>query len=188
MLIRAVLREEPITCGDNSSIRAYIHNINEVKVLANMLSTRKSITSLDIRGYDIGHDIQIIFDAINQHRIALKSLCVSNFLPSLLSLAKFIESNTTIKELKLLVDDLTNDDWYQFQLAICRNNTLTSLSMTNNEFNDLDATCVGRSLQKNQGITFLDLSSNKIGDTGAKELAEIVLVNKYVIVLLSSIA
>lgn len=53
-------------------------------------------------------------------------------------------------------------------LAYCE--TLTTLVLSNNGFNDIDAKMIADSVESNQSVVSVDLSGNKISDVGCKSL------------------
>ena len=53
-------------------------------------------------------------------------------------------------------------------LAYCE--TLTTLALPNNSFNDIDAKMIADSVESNESVTSVDLSGNKISDVGCKSL------------------
>uniref|UniRef100_A0A7S3L658 Uncharacterized protein n=1 Tax=Amphora coffeiformis TaxID=265554 RepID=A0A7S3L658_9STRA len=53
-------------------------------------------------------------------------------------------------------------------LAYCE--TLTTLALTNNKFNDVDAKMIADSVESNKSVTSVDLSDNCISDVGCKSL------------------
>ena len=53
-------------------------------------------------------------------------------------------------------------------LAYCE--TLETLALTNNGFNDIDAKLIAESVETNKSVTSVDLSGNRISDVGCKSL------------------
>lgn len=85
-------------------------------------------------------------------------------------------SSQNLKTLKL--DNVPVQAKSVATLAYCE--TLTTLALPNNSFNDVDAKAIADSVEASNSVTTVDLSGNKISDIGCKSLGQCLDKNKVI--------
>eukprot|EP00121_Abeoforma_whisleri_P007341 Awhi_evm1s6701 len=120
--------------------------------IANLLKHNKSITTLNLNDSQIG---------------SVGMLDISESLAS---------SNTTLTTLSLG----GNLHGSQMAQALANNRTLTFINLSNTNLLDSGATLISQALQFNTkvALNMMSLSGNRLGNNGAKEVANFLLVNK----------
>jgi Ran GTPase-activating protein (RanGAP) involved in mRNA processing and transport len=94
------------------------------------------------------------------------------------NLASSLEKNTTITSLDLSDNNITYKGASALAEIIFENtNNLQKLILSKNRISDKGASFLASSLQETNSITSLDLSSNNIGYTGASSLAKMIFLN-----------
>ena len=89
-------------------------------------------------------------------------------------LSEFLKTNATLTTLSLGATSLYHFGSKCLSLALRTNRTLTSLNLSGA---DVYVQALSEGLKVNAALTSLDLSSNGIGDSGAKALSDVLLVN-----------
>eukprot|EP00878_Enallax_costatus_P046019 GHUV01055590.1.p1 GENE.GHUV01055590.1~~GHUV01055590.1.p1 ORF type:complete len:335 (+),score=121.68 GHUV01055590.1:1062-2066(+) len=153
-----------------------------VSALASALQTNKSLQHLDISGTDVAEKGIICLAAtLAENNSGIRSLSISSPLlqqrpqhESITHLARMLACNTSIQMLQLSKAGLT-DAALEILVkdGLLRNNSVTQLDLSANRFSSLAGEHLHQLLSSSRGqaIATLDLSHNRLEDSGAKQLA-----------------
>ncbi len=91
----------------------------------------------------------------------------------ILKIARLLANNSTLTDLKLDRNGISDVGAEYLAIALRSNTTLTSLSLSVNQITDVGAKHLAEALEENSTLTQLDLSYNKISESGKQPLIEL---------------
>ena len=132
---------------------------------------KQEIINLKFKGLR-DDDLDILYKVIEQSTV-LEELNLSlNYLTLADGkLANAIAKNTTLKELYIFKNNISQQGIKHLANALKENNTLEVLSLACNNIGDEGAKCIAEVLAGNKTLQWIHLGNNNIGDEGAKSIA-----------------
>lgn len=142
-------------------IYIYMFPNQAIKQLSDVLETNTSVTSLNLHYSN---------DPFSQNNIS--------------SLATLLTVNTTLTELSLSMNRLSDREIILLSDSLQSNTTLRTLNLSQNEIGDEGVNALSICLKVNTSISILDLSENRIGNRGAILLSEALELNRSLTILI----
>ncbi|KAG0351884.1 hypothetical protein BGZ54_003057, partial [Gamsiella multidivaricata] len=147
----------------------------EFGLLAEMLKTNSTLTTLDLSDNSIVHKgAKTLFEA----------LTTNSTQTTLNILGAWIKDNgTQVLSEALKTNSNGNNGAQALSKALETNSTLTTLKLRCNLIGDIGALALSKALKANKTLTTLDLWGNLIGDIGAQALSEALRINSTLVTL-----
>ncbi|KAN0023725.1 hypothetical protein ACTFIV_008112 [Dictyostelium citrinum] len=156
------------------SIDLSLSNLSNTHIhyILNALKINKSVEDINLEGNQLGD--QSIYDLscflLNNNTIKYLDLQNCDSKNGLACIGMLLSKNKSIISLNWSNNDSNNSiDFLCHGLKL--NNTLTTLSLSGCNIDELGAICLGEVFKNNNSIKYIDLSTNQIGDYGAISLA-----------------
>ncbi|EAL62194.1 hypothetical protein DDB_G0290667 [Dictyostelium discoideum AX4] len=145
---------------------------SHIHYILNALKCNKSVEDINLEGNQLGD--QSIYDLscflLNNNTIKYLDLQNCDSKNGLACIGMLLSKNDSIVSLNWSNNDSNSSiDFLCHGLKL--NNTLTTLSLSGCNIDELGAICLGEVLKNNNSIKYIDLSTNQIGDYGAISLA-----------------
>src|SRR5205814_467732 len=98
-------------------------------------------------------------------------------------ISMFLRKSNRLNTLSLSNNNLDNLGGNALACALCKNNTLTTLILSSNKLGSKVGKALADTLCKNNALAFLDLSNNSLGSYGGKAIADALFKNNNLIYL-----
>ncbi|KFH69340.1 hypothetical protein MVEG_04154 [Podila verticillata NRRL 6337] len=148
---------------------------NEFGILAVMLKTNSTLTTLDLTGNSIGNNgAQALAEALMTNSTLTTLNLEGNNIgdKGAQALTEALKTNSTLTTLNLEGNNIGDKGAQALAEALKTNSTLTTLNLRWISIGDNGAQALAEALKTNSPLINLDLRSNSIGDNGAQALAE----------------
>ena len=170
---------------EKSYLRYELTDIDEIKLLNDILETNKDLKTLNLNFNKLGTNRSPLHITINKIGSLFKTLENNQTLTKLKlcqcmihvpDLVKIFQLNTTLTVLILKRNNIGSDAVFIADM-LKTNQTLTTLSIQNNNIGNTVTSNLAYALKRNTTLTKLSLNNNNIGDLGAHFLAETLKIN-----------
>jgi hypothetical protein len=150
-------------------------DLAKAKEITNELLSKKFVSTLNLRNTRMDLEtIKFIFKFLEEEKIYVEKidLCHNDFTSKeAKQIAEFLEKNKTVKSISLRHNKIDSEGLEHIIKALKNNITLEELDVAYNEITEVTKELSNTLLNK------LDLSSNNLGDDGAKSLAQFLKTN-----------
>ncbi|KAH3759047.1 Protein NLRC3 [Pelomyxa schiedti] len=150
-------------------------------IIAQALSSNKSLVSLNMAGNDIGDEgAAIISRALSSNKSLVSLNLYGNNVgdEGATSIAQALSSNKSLVSLNMAGNNIGDEGAASIAQALSSNKSLVSLNLYSNNIGDEGAASIAQALSSNESLVSLNLYSNNIGAEGAASIAQALSSNK----------